>query len=373
MSDRKIRILQIVPALNVDSGVASFIMNYLRRLDHEKFVVDFAMYKKHKTPYYKEIKDYGGKIYLLPPVTSFFEHQKKCEAIIGKNKYDIIHDNTLTKSLFLMRSAYVHKVPVRILHSHNANIGDSKRKKFVNRTVLLRLKKYSTDFVACSKAAGNCYFEEEKYTVLPNIIDETQYVFDPGIRNNVRNKMNVHGKIVICTVGRMAQQKNPFFALDIIKEISENNPDVVYWWIGTGSIADDVREYSHKLGLDSVVTFLGARTDMTDLYQAMDIFFLPSLFEGLPVTGVEEQAMGLPAVISDTVTKEMVYTDLINYVPLNDPVYKWVDALNKQIQRIPKRRSYTDELRNSSFSSENAGQRLETLYENLLKEQEMTR
>lgn len=367
MSDSKpIRVLQIVPAMNVDSGVASFLMNYLRSMDHDKFIVDFAMYKKHDTPYYREIKSYGGHVYLLPQIMSARKHQEECNILLEKNSYDIVHDSCLTKSFPLMRSAYLHEIPVRILHSHNANLGDSTRKKIINKMVLSKLKSYSTDFFACSKAAGDCYFDLSDYTVVPNVIENSCFIFNSGVREQVRNKMDVQDKIVICTVGRMAQQKNPYFALDVIKKLKEAVPEIVYWWIGTGALTDSVKEYAQKIGINQHVRFWGGRTDMVDMYQAMDIFFLPSLFEGLPLTGVETQAMGLPSVVSDTITDEMVYTDLVKYVSLQDPIDAWVEALEEQIKRIPERRSYTEELKKSQFSAEGAGERLEKLYRDLL-------
>ena len=103
-----------------------------------------------------------------------------------------------------------------------------------------------------------------------------------------------------------------------------------------------------------------------DLYSAIDVFFLPSKFEGLPLTGIEAQAMGLPSVVSDTVTKEMVFTDLVEYVSLDSPVEEWVKAISRQVTRIPGRRSYSEELRNSVFSTANAGTRLEEIYSKLL-------
>lgn len=364
----KIRVLEIVPAMNVDSGVASFSMNYLRKIDHSKFTVDYVIFKLHDTPYYDEIRRLGGEVYLLPNITSLMKHIKACNEILDSGNYDIIHNNALTKSLPLMLCAKKHKIPVRILHSHNASLGDSKRKRFQSKIVLSQLKKLSTDYFACSEAAGKCYFESQLYSLVPNVIEEGKFRFDRVMREKVRLEMGVEKKIVICTVGRLAAQKNPYFALDVIKTLSQKHNNLKYWWIGTGSIGADVKKYAHEQGLDSIVSFLGARNDMVELYQATDIFFLPSLFEGLPVTGVETQAMGLPSVISSTVTQEMVYTDLVEYVPLDAPMETWIEAIEKQMNRIPERRSYTKELENSVFSIKNAGHRLETLYEEMLKQ-----
>ena len=367
-NDRKIRVLEIVPALNVDSGVASFSMNYLRKMDHSKFTIDFALYSLHDTPYYDEIKRFGGKVYLLPGITFFMKHINECTRILHAGKYDIIHDNALTKSLPLMWCASIYKIPVRILHSHNASLGDSKRKVLQRKIILSQLKKLSTNCFACSDAAGKCYFESQPYLLVPNVIEEGKYKYDRAIRERVRLERGAEKKIVICTVGRLAAQKNPYFALDVIKALSKKYENLEYWWVGTGSIESDVREYTHQQGLDNTVSFLGARKDMVELYHGADIFFLPSIFEGLPVTGIEAQAVGLPSVLSDTITKEMVYTDLVEYVPLDAPIEIWVEVIEKQMKRIPNRRSYTKELENSVFSSAHAGERLESYYERLLKE-----
>lgn len=363
---RKIKVLVIVPAMNVDSGVASFSMNYLRKLDRNKITVDFAIYKLHDTPYYDEIKELGGKIHLLPEIYSFRNHIKKCNEILDSGEYDIVHDNALTKSLPLMWCARKHNIPVRILHSHNASLGDSKQKVLQSKIILSRLKNLSTKYFACSDAAGKCYFGSQPYIIVPNVIEDSKYQYNPSLRENVRLGFGVENKTVICTIGRLAPQKNPYFALDVIKTLAQKHEGLEYWWIGTGSIEPDVREHAHRNGLDSIVTFLGARKDMVELYHAADIFFLPSLFEGLPVTGVEAQAMGMPSVVSDTITKEMVYTDLVEYVPLDAPIESWVEIIEKQMKKIPERRSYTKELGNSVFSIENAGRRLENLYEEML-------
>ena len=366
--NRKIRVLEIVPAMNVDSGVASFCMNYLRKMDHNKYIVDFALFKLHDTPYYDEIKKLGGTIYLLPDITSPLKHIKKCSEILNLGKYDVIHNNALTKSLPMMWCAKIHNIPVRILHSHNASLGDSKHKVFQSKIVLTLLKKLATNYFSCSDAAGKCYFDSQPYLLVPNVIEEEKFQFDRALRERVRLEMGVENKTVICTVGRLAAQKNPYFALDVIKALSQKYGDLEFLWVGTGSIEPDVREYTHFLGLDNIVSFLGARKDMVEIYHAIDIFFLPSLFEGLPVTAVEAQAMGLPSVISDTVTKELVYTDLVEFVPLDAPVDAWIKVLEKQMKRIPARRSYTKELENSVFSIKNAGHRLESLYEKMLEQ-----
>lgn len=161
-------------------------------------------------------------------------------------------------------------------------------------------------------------------------------------------------------------QKNPFFALDVIKKLSETKDDIVFWWIGNGSLEKEIKEYADQIGVGEHFVFLGKRSDVVELYQAMDAFFLPSLFEGLPLTGVEVQAMGLPLVVSDTVTDEMVYTDLVDYVSLNESAEVWAKHLKRALARKVDRESYSDKLNQSAFSDIGCGEKLTNLYTEML-------
>lgn len=361
-----IRVLEIVPSMRVDNGVISFLMNYLRKIDHSEIIVDFVTFDLRECPYVQEIRDYGGEFYLLPSVSSFSKHYKECIRILNENSYDVVHNNALTKSLPIMRCAKKMNIPVRILHSHNASLGNNSRNKIMRKCVLNQLINLSTDLAACSKAAGKCYFGEKEYTLINNIVDDQIFNYRNDIRETIREKFGVKDKIVICSVGRMAMQKNPFFAMDVISVLFEKHKNIVYWWMGTGPLEEKMKEYAHKKGLDSIITFWGGRSDINDLYQAADVFFLPSLFEGLPVTGVESQLMGLPSVISDSVTDEMVFTDLIEFVSLDSSLDTWQNAFERQFQRIPARRSYKAEFDNSAYSPQNAGSFMMGYFKSLL-------
>lgn len=126
MIDHKIRVLFLVGNLRPSNGVTSFVMTYFRNIDHNKFVIDFALLNDVKTPYYKEIKDLGGKIYILPPIKKIGSHLKRCKQILESEDYQIIHDNLLLSSIPMMYRAYKRKIPVRILQSHNTKLSSIK-------------------------------------------------------------------------------------------------------------------------------------------------------------------------------------------------------------------------------------------------------
>ena len=209
-------------------------------------------------------------------------------------------------------------------------------------------------------------FGKHKFTVIPNVIQTDKYRFDPVIRKRVRQDMSVQDKLIIGTVGRLAEQKNPFFAIDVFAYFLKNFPDAEYWWIGSGPLQEKVKDYVEEKNLSDRVKLLGSRNDVLELYQGMDVFFLPSLFEGLPLTGIEAQAMGLPMVVSDTVTDEMVYTDLVDYIALDAPVEVWVEHLKKTLSCNVERTKYIHELERSKFSNAGCGKKLIEIYRKML-------
>lgn len=364
---RQIRVLMLVANLRVSNGVVSYAMNYFRNLDHDRIKMDFCLLDDVATPYYEEVEQQGSRYYVLPNIKNIGQHISKCKNILADGNYDILHDNTMLVSYPMMRIAKKY-VPVRILHSHNSKLGETENKEKRNALLLPLLLKQADAYASCSDLAAQAMFGKVDYEFIPNFVESSNYSFVEEKRKHIRVEMGIDNKIIVATVGRIAPQKNPYFALNIIDSLAEKIPNLEYWWIGSGPLDKEIYKYLRKLKHPDQVRLLGSRNDMLDLYHAIDIFFLPSLFEGLPVTGVEAQAMGLPSVVSDTITKEMVYTDLVEFVPLDAPIETWVEAFEKQMKRIPDRRSYTKELEDSVFSSAHAGEKLESYYRRLLSE-----
>lgn len=360
----------LVPNLFVANGVASFVMNYLRNLNHDEVQVDIVSYKEGDSVYYAEVEAAGGKMFFLPGIKNLPEHVKVCNKILSDGRYDIIHDNTLHISIPMMWCAKKAGVPVRILHSHNSKMGETPAKAFRNRFFLPVLRSLATNYAACSQLAGRAMFEDQEFTVIPNVIQTEKYRFDPTMRKSVQQKMNATDKFVVGTVGRLAEQKNPFFAIDVFKCLLKNVPNAEYWWVGSGPLEKSVQDYVNQKGLSENVRLLGSRDDVTSLYQGMDVFFLPSLFEGLSIVTVEAQAMGLPCVVSDVIPPEAEYTELLKRCSLQDSIEAWVEKIrNTQIKKT-ERKQYQEYLSESVFSDVGCGNRLKKIYERCLSEKE---
>lgn len=355
-------ILVILPNLRICNGVASYIMNYFRNIDHSKIKMDFVVLRDIPSPYYEIIKKNGGTVFVMPSPKNMTFYCKKIKEIYTAGKYDIIHCNVVNSSVPYLYYAKKLEIKTRILHSHATKSAEVKWKEIRNNLITPMALKNANVFFSCSKMAGDYLFKDRPYTVINNALDLDCFKIDLKKREQIRSEMNLEDKFVIGTVGRVAYQKNPFFALDVFKQVLTKNPDTVYLWIGSGPLDDKAKVYAKEIGIDSNMKFLGNREDVRDLYQAMDVFFLPSLYEGLPVVGIEAQACGLPIVLADTITKEMKITDNVQYISLDAPKEQWVKALMKfkEFDRIDTHQQVID----SGYEITAASKRLEKLYLN---------
>ena len=361
-----INVLMLLPSLRVGSGVASFAIAYFRKIDKSKVHIDFACYSQKKESYAEEVESSGSKVFYLPPVFSLRKHIKTCREILQNGNYVIIHDNTLINSIPFMQVSKQF-VKIRVLHSHSSKLGETVLKAARNRIFLPRLRSLATDYAACSDLAARTLFGKRKYFLIPNVIDSGKFNFDVEQRKRIREQMNVNNKVIVGTVGRCASQKNPFRAFSIMEKVIQNNPDVEYWWVGNGPLLEQMKKYVTKKGLNNKIKLLGNRTDIADLYQAMDVFFMPSKFEGLGIACVEAQITGLPCVVSDVIPHSVAFTNLVKFISLSKTNIFWADNIISASIKNEARRSYKTELANSCFSDENAGDRLKEYYERLLE------
>ena len=367
---RKLKVLVVLLNLKVANGVSSFIINYYRKLDYREITMDFVVYQDAETPYYEEIRKNNSHIYILPSVKNIRKHMRACQKILINGKYDIIHDNILILSTGLMYYAKKLGVPVRILHSHNSELGANYWKKIRNKLLLPFLVKQATDYFACSDLAAECLFGSKSYTFIPNVVDGNNLRLNQRIRNRIRSNTGTTNKLVITTVGRLAEQKNPFYAVDVIRELKKYNKNIEYWWIGDGPLEKKVKEYILKKDAESYIHLFGRRTDVMDFYQGSDVFFLPSIFEGLPVTGVEAQATGLLCFVSDAITRQFIYTDLVKTFSVKNSPEITARIFAEWLISIPldrDRTKYIKFLEGSRFCDWKAGQFLESVYKKLFK------
>ena len=360
-----IKVLMVLSNLRVSNGVASFAINYYRKLNHDEISMNFITYKNIESPYIEEIERCGGKVYTLPPVSRPVSHIKECLRILKTGKYDIIHDNTLLISLPLMECA-AHMVKYRVLHSHSCKLSNKDIHELRNRLFVGALLKTFNYFAACSEKAGRTLFGGKNFSIIPNIINAKRFRYDKEKRERIRKQENCSGKIIVGTVGRLTDAKNPTFAIDCMELVLAQHPNVEYWWIGSGELDREVADIVASKGLSDRIRLFGSRRDIEDLYQAMDLYMLPSKSEGFGLSCLEAQAAGLFCVVSDQFPPEINVTGNVEFVSLSLDKTQWAERIGKHLKMCIDRTHASDAIKNSLYSDSTAAYQLMDFYRNIL-------
>ena len=316
----------------IGGGVESVIMNYYRHLDRAKVQFDFICDEDSTRIPYDEIKKLGGRVFLVPKYQKLPKYLKALEDLFRKNRYRIVHSNVNTLSVFPLYAAKKAGVPVRISHSHSTSNPKEWERNIIKNILRPFSKKYATDYFACSELAGRYLFgdktfDQGKVKIIHNAIDLDKFKFDPEARKKLRKELGIDDKtIVIGHVGRFVKQKNHDFLVDVFNEYHTKNPDSKLLLIGTGPLEEKIKAKAEKLNLSDSVLFLGQREDTNKLYSVMDVFCLPSLYEGLPVVGVEAQAAGLLCILSSKIDRGVKISEKCIFKNIN---YDMIDFIKK--------------------------------------------
>lgn len=371
---KKIKILVIVDNLNKCDGIASYVMNYYKNIDNSNFQFDFLVSKYTKNnvhpEYLKLIQQKNDRIIYRNNLKTnqMLKEIISIKDFFSKNRYDIIHCHILNMGFFYLWCAKKAGVKIRILHSHTTylwskNIVTGIRNSFFKYLTI----RVANVYFACSNMAGKYMFKNKKYELVKNAINIKDYTFNKEIRNSYRQKLNINNELVIGHIGRFNIQKNHEFLLEIIENLSKEKNDIILMLVGKGELEEKIKKDVLERNLVKRIIFLGERDDVNCLLQAIDIFVLPSLFEGLPVIGVEAQAADLPCIFSSEITKEIKLISSSVFLPITD-CNLWVDKIKEFEKCKFQRTNVIDIMKIEGYEIETATKKLERLYIQLIDE-----
>lgn len=329
-----IRIAQVIGKW-VGGGVEAVVMNYYRHIDKSKIQFDFICDDDSTNIPYEEIEKLGGKVILIPPYQKLFKYHKELKRVLKEGNYKIVHSHINTLSVFSLFAAKCAKVPVRIAHSHSTTNKKEKKKNLMKQVLKPFSKLFATDYMCCSELAGRWLFgdklyDEGKIYLLNNAIDLQKFEYNEKIREEVRKELNIDEEtFVIGHIGRFVEQKNHSFLIDIFDELQKQRPNSILMLVGQGPLQDAIKAKVEQLGLKNKVLFLGQRNDAARLYQAMDVFVLPSLYEGLGMVLIEAQTAGIYCFASTEVPEIAKVTDNMEFLELTDNPKKWTEQILK--------------------------------------------
>lgn len=329
-----IRILHVFGRLN-RGGAETLVMNLYRNIDRNRMQFDFMIHTDEKCDYEDEINKLGGKIHRISRYkgSNHFDYKKEWQKFFKEHpEYKIIHGHVRSTASIYLAIAKKFKV-ITLSHSHNTSSGNG-MSALVKNVLQHRIRYIADNLIACSKESGEWLFgknfsRKKNAYIINNAIDSEVFKYDINIRKKIRRELNLEDKFVIGHIGRFHPQKNHDFLIDVFNEVYKKNKKAILILIGEGELKTSIEEKVKKLKLDNNVFFAGTRSDISDLFQGMDVFVFPSLYEGLPLTLIEAQASGIPCIISENITKDVKITNVVEYVSLQKNEMHWAKIILK--------------------------------------------
>ena len=365
-----IRVLHSVS--NMDrAGIETMIMNYYRNIDREKVQFDFLVNKSKPGAYDEEIKALGGRIFKSPGLNpiKWIQYNTMVKRLLYENpEIKVVHSHNGAFSLQAQIAAKQSGIKNRIIHVHGTKI-DFNFKLPLKLLYKTQLKKVANNYWGCGRDAVKYYFgnkviSDGNYRIIHNAIKVEEFIFDSSKREELRIKYHLENKFVVGNVARFMKQKNHIFILKLFKIILNKEPNAVLMLLGDGELLEDMKQMAKKLEIERSVMFMGNVSNVNEMYQAMDVFILPSLFEGLPVVGIEAQAAGLKCVMSDTITDEVSVTDNVKFLNLKkDSLEKWADKVLSNTKY--ERKDMSTEIEKAGYSIEKEAKKLQKIYEEM--------
>lgn len=362
-SGRPIRVAQILNRMD-SGGIEAVVLNYFRYIDRDQFHFDFFCDENSSLPCREEMVAGGAGIFLMPQYMHPVRYVRTLQKALQDGHYDIAHVHMNAMSVFALYAAWRAGIPVRICHNHTTASWSEGARTLLK--ILLRPWNliFATDFFACGRQAAEWMYGRKrvadgKVQILPNAINSEAYAFDSDARFRIRQELGIdENALVVGHIGRFMKQKNHEFLIQVFSLLRKAVPGAVLLLIGEGNLEAEIRERTEQLGIRDRVIFAGVRDDVGRVYSAMDVFCLPSFYEGFPVVLLEAQANGLPVVCSARISAEVCLSDSVLQLPLDKPD-RWVSALlsaGRTTGRIP-----------ACFELRSAVRTLEAAYRHLSK------
>jgi glycosyltransferase involved in cell wall biosynthesis len=367
--EKSIRILNVTTVFRA-AGIESFIMNMYRNIDRSKVQFDFMVMRNENEYYDNEIAELGGKKFTIcvtgnNTLFRILKESVELYKFLKKNPYKIVHIHYTTPlRAFYLLAAKKAGVPVRIYHSHSAEVsGKSSGKLAIYNFCRKKISKWATNFWACSQAAAKWMYSEEaldKSVVIYNGIDIDKYKFNQTARGEIRKKLSIEDNFVVVHTGRFLDQKNHKFIVDVFKMLKQRCSEAKLLLVGTGDLLVEIQQLVKMNSLEESVLFLGVRSDVNRILSAADCYIMPSLYEGLPVAAVEAECSGLPCILSTNITREIELTDNVKFLSLDDDIIEWCDQLLKAKKIIRKDSSAA--VANCGYDIQEGARRLQEFY-----------
>lgn len=360
----KIKIVHVVGGLNY-GGVEAVLLNYFSNINLEDYDLTIISHEKSNKECKEQFEKMGFTIYEVPSKKeNFKENIKQIYKILKKIKPDIVHSHLTLSNYAPLCIAWICGIKVRISHSHLVY----ESKSAIQKLYAFLSNIFATHYMACGKLAATYLFgkkkvKKEKVYILNNAVDICKFQYSEETRNRIRKELEIEDKFVIGHVGRFHEQKNHKFLISTFKEVKKQKNNAILLLIGNGQLKEEIEKQIKEEKLQDNVIILSGRNNIYEYYQAMDLFVLPSLYEGLGMVLIEAQISGLPCLASSTIPEEAKITSLVKFLDINS-----VDIWKEQILKSKcndKRVQYIAEVKKSGYDIKEESEKLDKFYKKL--------
>lgn len=350
-------------------GKKNLVMEYYRHMDKNKIQFDFICDEDSNAIPKEEIEAMGGRVYIIPPYQNIIANIIAIKKICKRNKYRIVHGYNGTMNVFGLFAAWLGGAKIRI--NESISMAHSSDKRTIIKNILKPFSRcFATHFMANGEACGRWQFGDMMYdagkvAVFKTVIDVDKHGYDIDLRDRCRKAFDIEDNIVIGHIGRLTEQKNTLFVIDIFNEIYIKDKKAKLLIIGDGNLREKMLKRIKDYGIEDAVLYLGRREDIHQFYNAMDGFLLPSTYEGLPVVGVEAECCGLPMFFSTEISKESSPCDDLGvFIGLDRSPEEWARYIIEKIKNT-KRRNCCERVKKAGFDSVTEAGKLVRYYESL--------
>ena len=357
----------------LSGGKKNLIMEYFRHMDKEEMLMDIVCNDDSDAIPQEEIEALGGRVHIVPSFKDLKGHTRELLRLFKREEYDVVHAYNSTMNLFPMWAAKKAGVKVRISESLSM-AAPGEWKTYVKYMLKPFAKMYATHYMSCGEDCGVFQFgqkamDEGKIAIFKTAINTKFNAYDTELREKTRKQFKWEDKVVYGFIGRFEPQKNPLFLIDIMGEIRNRQENAQFVIIGAGGLEDKMKAKIKEMGIEDSMAWLGRREDIQQFYNAFDAFLLPSIYEGLPVVGLESQSAGLPIFFSTAITPEAAACELGVFIDLKDGAAAWAEKIIPIVaENMSKRRSHAKEVLEAGFDSNTEALRMQKFYIDALKE-----
>lgn len=308
------------------NGIDRYLMTMLNYLQDINIQMDFISYH-YNSELEQNLRKYNSRLFVVHNLKHPLKQYKEMRQILKDEQYDTCYFNISEAfNCVGIYSSYKANVSKVIVHSHSSQSGGTNGivrniRTCIHNLFKNKLSKWSTDRLACSEVAGEWMFNQDFKTIY-NAVDYPRFKFNKDKQIELKNKYDLNGYKILGHVSNFSYAKNTSFLIEVIHSLPDTYKLLL---IGDGPEQFKCKELVKQYKLEEKVVFTGLVDNVHDFYNAMDVFLLPSFFEGLPIVAIEAQYNGLPVFMSENITKEVKLFDSTLYIPLSKE--EWVSKI----------------------------------------------